>query len=88
MRHTSVETVVFGVISVASLPGGVFLCWLGLRGGFLDTSYRENVLAGLAFLIIGFVPPALAFASWVCDKRGPEQRGFEVRRMRDSGKAG
>lgn len=88
MARLTVQTIVFCTCSMVSLPGGVFVCWLGFRGRFLDASDSENALAGLAFLVIGLVPPALAIASRVCHKRVPEQRAFEVGRRRDGGKAG
>ena len=87
MARTSVETIVFGAISVISLPGAVILCWLGLRGEFLDAGYRENVLAGFAFLLFGSIPPALALASWICDKGQARRRGFEVPTRRGGEKA-
>ena len=88
MARTSVGTVVFAAISVASLPGGVILCWLGLRGGLLDASDRESVLAGLALLLFGSIPPVLALASWNCDKRDARRRGFEIPPRRGGEKAG
>ncbi|HEX8323277.1 MAG TPA: hypothetical protein VF595_05115 [Tepidisphaeraceae bacterium] len=88
MTHPSLETIVFGAMSVISLPGGVGACWLGFHGEFIDASYRENVCGGFAFLVIGLVPPVLTFASWVCDKPRPDQKDFDVARHCDSGKAG
>ena len=84
----SVETFVFGVISLVSLPGGALLCWLGFRGKLADTSDGENLISGLAFLVIGIVPPALTLASWVCDRRPVDRRrGFEVEQKRDGEKS-
>lgn len=80
MARASVETIVFGAVAVASVPGGVLLGWLGFRGALLDTSYRENVLAGLALLLIGLAPAGLTVAGWVCDRREVRGRGFGVRR--------
>ena len=53
--------VIFSGISLFLVPMTIGFASLAFRGRFADTSYAENVQAGLLMLAVGSIPVVLLF---------------------------
>ena len=73
-----ITMLLLGVLSAVSVPAGLLFGLLGLSGRFIDSSYRENVEAGVTWMAIGFAPlvPLLLYGYLGRSRKQPQ--GFPV----------